>query len=485
MAELQFPDVIGRYQQGLAFGTERANQQRAQQNQSRLSELAQTAYGAPDTASREAAIGEAIGVDPTAGLALGTSLQGIQDRKQKALVQSAAFLGRLPPEQQQSAYTGLRGRLSQEFPDLQLPEAWEQAAPTVAAINQVYGGGQPDVKVVGNALVDSSGRVVYQAPQRFQTEQGLIEVGPEGAREIRLGQPQGMPVDTSQVTDPNVAAAIQANPQQFATEDNPRPWTVNTPDPYGGNQSVPQGGRILPTGAGARAEQLRLAQEANARAAEANARAARLEEQRQQFGTIPPGFRVNAAGTALEAVPGGPKPAGAAASEDERKAAGWFNQASRARENIRQVLAENPGADRPGEYEAFGFRGDPEGGPVDRYLASQYQASISPGRQRYNQAISSFGEAVLRAATGAGVNRDEAAQKVRELTPVSGDSAEVRAQKLAGLDGYLSDLQTRAGRALNPANQGAPQSAPVQRAVNRATGQTIELRNGQWVPVDG
>lgn len=486
MAELQFPDVIGRYQQGLQFGTQRAEQDRQRQNQSRLSELAQTAYGAPDTASREAAIGEAIGVDPTAGLALGTSLQGIQDRKQKALVQSAAFLGRLPPEQQQSAYTGLRGRLSQEFPDLQLPEAWEQAAPTVAAINQTYGGGQPDVKVVGNSLVDSSGRVVYQAPQRFQTEQGLIEVGPEGAREIRLGQPQaqidpigpvqqgtGFTIDPS--IPPQVAAQIQAQEAQAGGVQ------MGAPAP----QAVAGGARILPTGAGARAEQLRLAQEANARAAEANARAARLEEQRQQFGTIPPGFRVNAAGTALEAVPGGPKPAGAAASEDERKAAGWFNQASRARENIRQVLAENPGADRPGEYEAFGFRGDPEGGPVDRYLASQYQASISPGRQRYNQAISSFGEAVLRAATGAGVNRDEAAQKVRELTPVSGDSAEVRAQKLAGLDGYLSDLQTRAGRALNPANQGAPQSAPVQRAVNRATGQTIELRNGQWVPVDG
>lgn len=268
MAELQFHDVIGRYQQGLQFGTQRAEQDRQRQNQSRLSELAQTAYAAPDMAGREAAIGEAIGVDPTAGLALGTSLQGIQDRKQKALVQSAAFLGRLPPEQQQSAYTGLRGRLSQEFPDLQLPEAWEQAAPTVAAINQAYGGGQPDVKVVGNALVDSSGRVVYQAPQRFQTDQGLIEVGPEGAREIRLGQPQaqidpigdvqqgtGFTIDPS--IPPQVAAQIQAQEAQAGGVQ------MGSPAPQA------QGGRILPTGAGARAEQLRLAQEANRRAEQA------------------------------------------------------------------------------------------------------------------------------------------------------------------------------------------------------------------------
>lgn len=271
MAELQFPDIVGRFQQGLQFGQQQADRR----NQSRLSELAQAAYSAPDAESREINIGEAIGVDPQAGLALQSNLQGIQDRKQKALVQSAAFLGRLPPEQQQAAYTGLRGRLSQEFPDLQLPEAWEQAAPTVAAINQAYGGQQADVKVVGNSLVDSSGRVIYQAPQRFLTESGLIEVGPEGVRELRAGEqaPQGgMPIDVSQVTDPNVAAQIQANPQQAATQDNLRPWTVNTPDPYGGNQSVPQGapgGRILPTGAGARAEQLRLAQEANRRAEQA------------------------------------------------------------------------------------------------------------------------------------------------------------------------------------------------------------------------
>lgn len=449
MAELQFPDIVGRYQQGLAFGTERANQQRAQQNQSRLSELAQTAYGAPDAAAREAAIGEAIGVDPTAGFGLQGQLQGIQDRKQKALVQSAAFLGRLPPEQQQSAYTGLRGRLSQEFPDLQLPEAWEQAAPTVAAINQAYGGGQPDVKVVGNALVDSSGRVVYQAPQRFQTEQGLIEVGPEGAREIRLGQPQaqidpigpvqqgtGFTIDPS--IPPQVAAQIQAQEAQAGGVQ------MGAPAPQA------QGGRILPTGAGARAEQLRLAQEANQRAAEAaqrateaSDRAAREADQRQRFGTIPAGFRVNAAGTALEAVPGGPKPAGAAATEDERKAAGWYNQAQRAVNNLEAAIKADPTSDTPGFAESY------IGAVLPQRFEAEAEARLrSPERQRYVNAIGSASEAILRAATGAGVNENEARQKIAELTPQRGESQAVRDQKLAGLRGYLNDLRTRAGRAL-------------------------------------
>jgi hypothetical protein len=39
-------------------------------------------------------------------------------------------------------------------------------------------------------------------------------------------------------------------------------------------------------------------------------------------------------------------------------------------------------------------------------------------RQKFMQGSSSLSEALLRAATGAGVNKDEAAQKIQELTPV-------------------------------------------------------------------
>lgn len=447
MAELQFPDVIGRYQQGLQFGTQRAEQDRLRQNQSRLSELAQTAYGAPDTAAREAAIGEAIGVDPTAGLALGTSLQGIQDRKQKALIQSAAFLGRLPPEQQQSAYTGLRGRLSQEFPDLQLPEDWAQAAPTVAAINQAYGGGQPDVKVVGNSLVDSSGRVVYQAPQRFLTEQGLIEVGPEGAREIRLGQPQaqidpigdvqqgtGFTIDPS--IPPQVAAQIQAQEAQAGGVQ------------MGAPAQQAQGGRILPRGAGADAERLRLAQEANARAAEAARRAdevARRQAEeadiRRRLGATPPGFRVNAAGTAFEPSPGGPKPAGATATEGERKAAVLLKRLEGSLGQLQTAVGQDPGAASP-NIAAEAVRRIP-------FVGGDTSANVftGQGRQRVEAAQLDILDAALTLGTGAAYTREQLEGYRRSFFPQIGDSPETIADKQARLDNVIDAARIAAGRA--------------------------------------
>jgi len=71
----------------------------------------------------------------------------------------------------------------------------------------------------------------------------------------------------------------------------------------------------------------------------------------------------------------------------------------------------------------------------------------SPERQQFVQATSSLSEALLRAATGAGVNKEEAAQKVAELTPVWSDDEATKKQKLDAIPMYLQSLQARAGRA--------------------------------------
>lgn len=145
-----------------------------------------------------------------------------------------------------------------------------------------------------------------------------------------------------------------------------------------------------------------------------------------------------------------------AATEDERKAAGWLSQADNAWKNMQAAMGgvdqktgrfKNEDVARPGFADAitaipsFGL-----GEVVGNTLRS-------PERQKFNQAASSLSEAILRAATGAGVNKDEALQKIRELTPVFGEDSATTKQKMDSIPMYLNALKQRAGRAI-PQGQG-------------------------------
>lgn len=193
----------------------------------------------------------------------------------------------------------------------------------------------------------------------------------------------------------------------------------------------------------------------------------------------PSGYRWNAAG-GLEFIPGGPAdPAnkgGGAPSEDERKAAGWLGQATRALGNMEESLYRK-NDDGTFMLDALGQRiptGADTPGFIERYSPSEElgNRSMSPDRQRYSNASSSLSEALLRAATGAGVNESEARQKVAELTPQRGDSEEVKKQKLEGAAGYIEDLRARAGRALPAAQRtlGDPPATGIRKRYNPATG---------------
>lgn len=227
------------------------------------------------------------------------------------------------------------------------------------------------------------------------------------------------------------------------------------------------------------------------------------------------GYRWTNKGT-LEAIPGGPadpsvlaqlesvknKGAGAkAASEDERKAAGWLAQATNAYNNMANVAAQDKSVTAPGMFEA---------GAEALGLSGTANAIRSPQRQQFVQAASSFSEAALRAATGAGVNKDEAKQKIQELTPQYTDAEPVRAQKLESMKVYLDSLASRAGRADTgfiperveiPTGERRPQAQPQasktfdspaqadprlydgKTLTNPETGQKLVSHGGQWVRV--
>jgi hypothetical protein len=164
-------------------------------------------------------------------------------------------------------------------------------------------------------------------------------------------------------------------------------------------------------------------------------------------------------GQALPPPVAGGKPGSSTASEDERKAAGWYEQATFAFGNMMEAVKNDREAAFPTPVERAA-RLIP--GQVGDDLSNAVQ---SPQRQRYTQGVSSFSEAVLRAATGAGVQEAEARQKINELTPRLGDREEVVKQKQEALQMYLQSLKLRAGRALPADRRNAPPgSAPAAPA---------------------
>lgn len=148
---------------------------------------------------------------------------------------------------------------------------------------------------------------------------------------------------------------------------------------------------------------------------------------------------INVPGTNQPAIK---PPASDTASEDERKAAGWLAQADNAWKNMQKVALDPDGnltsAARPGVADAVASIPG---------MSGFGNAMRGPDRQKFVQASSSLSEAILRAATGAGVNEAEAVQKVQELTPVWGEDKETTKQKFAAIPVYLRSLQDRAGRA--------------------------------------
>jgi hypothetical protein len=145
---------------------------------------------------------------------------------------------------------------------------------------------------------------------------------------------------------------------------------------------------------------------------------------------------------ALQGLPlpskGGGQTTVGAATEDERKAAGWLAQATNAYTNMLKAMYTKEG--KPTKAEAPGIMETMALEPLKGIVRS-------PERQQFVQATSSLSEALLRAATGAGVNKEEAAQKVAELTPVWSDDEATKKQKLDAIPMYLQSLQARAGRA--------------------------------------
>lgn len=164
-------------------------------------------------------------------------------------------------------------------------------------------------------------------------------------------------------------------------------------------------------------------------------------EEVRSGGKAPSGYRFTSGGT-LEAIPGGPADGKAGGmpklTEDQGKATGWLVQAENAFGNMQAATKTNPNVSEAGFNDVIERLPFGVGENAANFLRGE-------DRQKFVQGASSLSEALLRAATGAGVNENEARQKIKELTPVPYDKPGVIKQKMEAIPLYIESLKVRAG----------------------------------------
>ncbi|MHC9085338.1 hypothetical protein ACYX7E_09900 [Luteimonas sp. RIT-PG2_3] len=187
MADLMFPDIAGRFQQGQQLGLAQRLQGQGEQRRNRLAELAGQAYGATG-GQRDAFVQQAVATDPEAGFALGGALQSNQDARTKELVNRARFLVNAPAEQRANFYQQMLPELQRmgigEFP-AQYDDSVEQ---TAQAIVKAYG------SVGGASGVQST----------FVNDQGQrVAIMRNGSTQILGGNDSGMSQQTVTINGPD------------------------------------------------------------------------------------------------------------------------------------------------------------------------------------------------------------------------------------------------------------------------------------------
>lgn len=165
-------------------------------------------------------------------------------------------------------------------------------------------------------------------------------------------------------------------------------------------------------------------------------------------------FQPGKNGGAPAIIPGVAPAGGAKLTEDQAKASGWLAQAEAAFQNMMKAKKEDPSSVLPGLDSVL----------VKAPLIGPAAANTvrSSARQRYVQGAGAFGEAALRAATGAGMNVYEAEQKIAQFTPAWNDDEKTIAQKEEDMKVFLRTLRPRAtGKTDSPMNNEVDQSDPL------------------------
>lgn len=140
------------------------------------------------------------------------------------------------------------------------------------------------------------------------------------------------------------------------------------------------------------------------------------------------------------------------------------------------------------EYSAFNKIMRNTGGFFSSATAGELNKQLSPKARQYFQAVSDWSRAKLRNESGAVIGADEMLAEVSTYFPLPGDDPDTIAQKVAGRATAVQSLREAAGPAAVKSDDRRKSGAPAAIAEgsiarNPSTGQRIQYRNGQWVPL--
>lgn len=411
---------------------------------------------------------------------------GNQAALSAALNQAWPYIKQAAPGAPDTPPTAFTPEMEQGWEALKAKVAMAGSGPESANVHSAFRGQNGNMWVLGrdgqvrdtgapfdpnNQLVDTGAGWVGVNKTNLQAAPVVLGGGQPPAPQQFTGA-DGVPVQIAGDLPPNVQAAIrQAEMQGGAIPDGAE--MMAGPAVQGGGQQL----RSTPNPA--EQQRLAMAEEANQRAAEASQRAAEAAEAAKR-GNAPAGFRFKPDGS-LEPIPGGPKPAGSAATEGERKAATLLQRLNSSTAQLEQAVSDDPTARGPSVAAEMG-RSIP--------FVGQAAANVinSPARQRVEAAQLDILDAALTLGTGAAYTREQLEGYRRAYFPQIGDSPETQRDKAARLQNVIGAAKIAAGRAAASVEgaqggQDAPRSTAIKRARNPQTGEVVELRNGAWVPV--